>query len=144
MLDVLLHTIKCLLQQTKDIDALLPEVKEKAVLFIGECQKQGLNIRITDTFRTPEKQNELYARGRTIAGPRVTNAKAGQSYHNWGLAFDVCFLGTVPYPPQMEQWRRIGRIGEDCGFIWGGSFGDYGHFEYHPTEELSQIIRLAK
>jgi hypothetical protein len=38
--------------------------------------------------RTMEEQAALYAKGRTAGGRIVTKAKPGESYHNYGLAFD--------------------------------------------------------
>jgi peptidoglycan L-alanyl-D-glutamate endopeptidase CwlK len=49
-------------------------------------------VRFAYTLRTIAEQNELYAQGRTKAGKIVTNAKGGQSYHNYGLAFDIVLL----------------------------------------------------
>ena len=38
--------------------------------------------------RTMEEQAALYAKGRTSKGKIVTKARPGESYHNYGLAFD--------------------------------------------------------
>jgi len=50
--------------------------------------------RFAYTLRTYQEQDALYAIGRTVdpAKPKVTNAKGGQSYHNFGLAFDIVLL----------------------------------------------------
>lgn len=39
-------------------------------------------------FRSFQEQTQLYAKGRTTQGPIVTRAKAGFSFHNYGLATD--------------------------------------------------------
>ena len=56
-------------------------------------------LRLTHVLRTFEEQNKLYEQGRSrlfdVNGKRlgvVTWAKAGTSYHNYGLAFDYCLL----------------------------------------------------
>ena len=46
--------------------------------------------------RTMEEQAALYAKGRTAGGKIVTKAKPGQSYHNYGLAFDWVPLKAAP------------------------------------------------
>ncbi|GAG18820.1 unnamed protein product, partial [marine sediment metagenome] len=46
-------------------------------------------VLITDTLRTNARQAELYAKGRETKGPKVTNARPGQSFHNYGVAWDA-------------------------------------------------------
>jgi peptidoglycan L-alanyl-D-glutamate endopeptidase CwlK len=48
--------------------------------------------RFAYTLRTFAEQDGLYAQGRTKPGSIVTNAKGGQSYHNYGLAIDIVLL----------------------------------------------------
>ena len=59
---------------------------------INRMLPKYVRLRITHTYRSIQEQNELYAIGRTIKGNKVTNAKGGQSYHNYGLAFDIVIL----------------------------------------------------
>ncbi len=58
--------------------------------FIEECDKKGVDVIITSTYRDADSQTALYNQGRTTPGNIVTNAKAGQSFHNWKVAFDFC------------------------------------------------------
>lgn len=57
--------------------------------------KEGIVVEITLAFRSYEEQDALYSQGRnekgeiTDSSKVVTNAKGGQSYHNFGLAFDL-------------------------------------------------------
>ena len=48
--------------------------------------------RVVSTLRSFAEQDTLYAQGRTTPGPIVTNAKAGQSNHNFGLSFDFALI----------------------------------------------------
>ena len=54
------------------------------------CKEAGLKIGISETLRTVEEQENLYAQGRTAPGNIVTNARgmSYSSYHQWGTAFD--------------------------------------------------------
>jgi len=72
----------------KNIRWLLPQTQRMAVRFLNEMD-MGDNLRITSGLRTYREQNLLYDQGRKNPGPIVTKAKAGQSFHNFGLAFDV-------------------------------------------------------
>tara|TARA_R110000868_G_scaffold114344_2_gene306422 strand:+ start:5808 stop:6959 length:1152 start_codon:yes stop_codon:yes gene_type:complete len=112
---------------------LLPEVQAKADLLIEMAGNIGLDIRITEGYRTPERQNELYAQGRTTAGKIVTWAKAGESYHQSKKAFDVCFIGKEPYPTNDTKWKQLADIGKSIGLNPGYYFPqgkkDSCHFE---------------
>lgn len=122
---------------------LKPKVARMAEEFISKCAEQGIEIAITEGFRSIARQNALYAQGRTKPGRIVTNAKGGQSNHNYGVAIDVVFVkdGKNTYA---GDWDRIGQIGKSIGFAWGGdwiSFRDRPHFEYlagYRTSDFQQ------
>lgn len=113
---------------------LVPELEALAVSFLIECKNKGYDLRITQGLRTMAEQQALYNQGRTKPGVIVTNAKPGESYHNFGKAFDVCFNGLVPYPNDDAHWRAIADIGKNIGLIPGyyfHGFQDKPHFEIH-------------
>src|SRR5699024_11562486 len=56
---------------------------------IRQAYKKGLYIMFSDGNRTAAQQNALYAQGRTKQGKIVTNARTGQSHHNYGVSFDM-------------------------------------------------------
>ena len=109
----------------------------------------GLSLRVTHTLRTMDEQAHLYAQGRTLPGPIVTKAKPGMSAHNYGMAFDVCFGGTMPYPPVTDiRWEQMGKIGEALGLNWGGPNGkgdrftfDRPHFERRGWKDAAGVAR---
>lgn len=119
---------------SRDIKDLVPELQKLCEQFLYQCHSEGMDVFLTCTYRSPEEQDELYAQGRTKPGKKVTNAKAGQSKHNTGKAFDIAIKnedGTLNWDTSHEHWRRAGEIGEDLGLTWGGSWKmrDYPHFE---------------
>src|SRR3989442_4358551 len=63
------------------------------------CAYAGIAVLVTQGLRTWEEQDALYAKGRTVPpiGKKyiVTKAKGGQSYHNFGLAFDIVVLDSL-------------------------------------------------
>ena len=116
---------------SRDLKDLHPSVAAKAVAFIASCKSVGIDILITSTFRDFESQAALYAQGRTAPGKIVTNAKAGQSFHNYRLAFDF-----VPLVNGKAVWNddklfaRCGQIAESVGLEWAGrwkSFKELAH-----------------
>lgn len=138
---------------SRKIEDLHPIVQVKCRRFLDECEHGLLpmyDVIITSTYRDAESQNALYAIGRTKPGRKVTNAKAGQSYHNWRVAFDIVptrhgtpVWGTkgdgIDAKPaddatdDLELWQTIGAIGKACGLEWAGDwtkFREYPHFQY--------------
>lgn len=108
---------------------LLPLVKRKQDEFVALCKQKGIPIKVTSGFRSNADQDKLYAKGRTAPGTIVTNAKGGQSLHNYGVAFDVCFATKTPYE---GNWALLGKLGESLGLEWGGrweEFPDRPHFQ---------------
>ncbi len=120
---------------------LLPLVKRKVDAFVKDAELFGLPIRITEGFRSFERQNELYAQGRTKSGNIVTNAKGGQSNHNYGCAIDIVFR-KLGYDASNDQWLALASIAERHGFEWGGDwneFVDKPHFEMTLGYTLSDF-----
>ena len=56
-------------------------------LEINRRLPKGVRLRFSSVFRTNKEQDMLHAKR-----PKVTNAKGGQSIHNYGLAFDIVIL----------------------------------------------------
>ena len=73
---------------SRSLSDLNPKVAAMCSEFINRCKAEGIDVLITSTYRDAESQNALYAQGRTTPGKKVTNAKGGQSFHNWKVAFD--------------------------------------------------------
>jgi peptidoglycan L-alanyl-D-glutamate endopeptidase CwlK len=110
----------------------------------------GKVVRVTHGLRTWEEQEALFAQGRTKPGRIVTNAKAGESLHNFGLAIDICFRGTDPYLEKLRRedpkraqavWGDYGKIAEGHGLKWGGDFKivDLPHVEIDYGLKLSEL-----
>jgi peptidoglycan L-alanyl-D-glutamate endopeptidase CwlK len=110
---------------------------------IVACMKAGIDLLVTCTFRDREEQATLYALGRTVPGKKVTNAKAGQSFHNYGLAYDVVPMrlgkpvwGTTG--ADLLLWQKVGELGKEAGLEWAGEwvgFKEFPHFQFtggHP------------
>ena len=55
---------------------------------IADLAGRGLVVEIVQGLRTFAEQDELYAQGRTKPGQIVTQARGGESNHNYGLAAD--------------------------------------------------------
>jgi peptidoglycan L-alanyl-D-glutamate endopeptidase CwlK len=130
------------------IEDLDPDVQQLALALLQRLARKGILLRVTQTRRTWEEQAKLYAQGRTTPGNRVTNAKAGSSWHQMGRAFDVADMDSTPYDfgklgaaDDDDFWETIGNEGEALGLIWGGRFKsimDRPHFEHHGGRTLAE------
>lgn len=128
---------------SREIKDLYPSFQPLVTKFLDETNKLTTPWKtfITDGFRSFEEQTELYAQGRTKAGKTVTNAKAGESWHNFGLAIDVAFQKDGKLSYDQKLYNKIVNIGKELGFVWGGEFTglvDKPHFEWHPNLTLAQ------
>jgi peptidoglycan L-alanyl-D-glutamate endopeptidase CwlK len=126
---------------SRKLEDLHPMVAERAQQLVELAQAEGIEILVTSTLRTFDEQAELFAIGRTKPGDIVTNAKAGESWHNFGLAFDVVPLVNGKAVWDSPFWNRIGELGKRAGLVWGGDFQrfkDKPHFEFHPNLTLAE------
>jgi hypothetical protein len=126
---------------------LCPSLVTRARAMLDLCAQAGLAILVTQGLRTWEEQDKLYAIGRTVSpigkNNVVTNAKGGQSYHNFGLAFDIVVLdsvGKADWDTNHPGWNSAARIGKSLGLDWGGDFKslkDLPHYQYTGGLSLS-------
>jgi len=126
------------------IDKLHPKIKCSVKNFINDVEKtMGIKLRIIQGYRTYAEQDVLYTQR-----PKVTNARGGESNHNFGLAIDVAEIknGTIDWEEQETVLSKIAPIGKKWGLAWGGewnSFVDKPHFEMtfgKTTRDLRNLL----
>lgn len=111
--------------------------------------------RFAYTIRTFAEQDALYKKV-----PKVTNAKAGESYHNYGLAIDIVLLKdkdkngtfeTASWETDVDfdgdgisDWQEIVKIFKKHGWAWGGDwkFTDKPHFEKTFGLSVNELLKL--
>lgn len=128
-----------------------PDLEVLAGRFLARCAERQVDVLIVCTYRSDTEQDALYAQGRTTPGPRVTNAKAGQSAHNATLdgvpaskAFDAVPLlhGKPIWEDPRDRdtdwtndygWRVMGEVAAEVGLDWygkaGSRFREAPHFQ---------------
>jgi len=138
---------------SRKIEDLHPKVRALAEKHIEECARLGIDIILTSTYRDGESQSQLYAIGRTTVGAGktasrpmgrvVTNAKAGQSFHNYRVAYDVVPIvhGKAVWNDK-RMWELVGKVGQSLGLEWAGAwktFKEMPHFQYTEGLKLSDF-----
>lgn len=150
----------------KQIALAHPVIREDMTAALNECNAAlPVNVHITwyETLRSFARTDDLYKLGRTAVNPNgrtknkpfgdiVSWAKAGSSWHNWGLAGDIQMftngkLDMVVGP----NWMFVVSIMKKHGFTWGGDFPekpvdktDPPHFEKKYGQTLSGLLALRK
>ncbi|WP_276282786.1 M15 family metallopeptidase [Virgibacillus indicus] len=140
-------------------DAPIPErldpiVEESTNKLLTEAKAQNIEVVITEGIRSNSRQDELYEQGRSAAGNIVTHAKAGESYHNYGLAVDYALKNSsgeiiwdIHYDGNENgesDWFEVAAIAKDLGFEWGGdwrNFKDYPHLQMTFGLSINQLQR---
>mgnify|MGYP002477972077 CR=1 FL=1 len=121
------------------IARLHPKLRDeaKAIYFEINNNLKGKAIcRFAYTLRTDAEQDALYAIGRTKPGKVVTNARGGESLHNYGLAIDIVLLvdkngdgtfETASWQTNVDfdgdgvaDWMEVVKIFKLHGFEWVG------------------------
>lgn len=137
-----------------NLNGLNPYVRVQAEKLIDAANKRIVDgkykVIVTQGYRSTEEQDALYAQGRTVKVdkngkklPIVTNAKGGQSMHNFGLAIDFALATLDGKKASWDtkadfdkdgkaDWMEVVDEAKKLGFEWGGdwrSFTDMPHFQ---------------
>ncbi|MES2460586.1 MAG: M15 family metallopeptidase [Armatimonadota bacterium] len=129
------------------LPAVVPTFRQFLAAAVDEMRPHGLTVIAISGHRSYAEQTALYAKGRTAPGPKVTNAKAGQSNHNFALAIDIGLFRGKAYLTESPFYAKIGPIGERAGLDWGGRWKsvDTPHYEYPTGLTMAQKRdRVAK
>lgn len=145
-------------QTIERIKLLHPKLRDEVLEMYNEmCAaiSPNLMLRFAYTTRTFAEQDVLFAKV-----PKVTQAKGGYSFHNYGLAFDVVFLidkdgnGTFEAASWdtktdfdkdgIADWMEVVNIAKQYGFEWGGDwkFTDAPHFQKTFGYSVKQLLKL--
>ena len=116
-----------------------PKIREELKQYYIECNNllpKGVRLRFAYVYRSIAEQNVLYNQR-----PKVTNAKGGQSIHNYGLAMDYVIMldkdnngtfETIEWDLKSPYHKVVVDYFKSKGYEWGGdwkSFKDYPHFQ---------------
>jgi len=132
------------------IMTLIPNAQTLARQSLKFIRKGGIDARIISGTRSYLEQDTLYKRGRYgNPGPRVTNAKGGQSNHNFGIAWDIgVFDAKGRYLADSPLYRKAGELVlksvTQHAVEWGGewrSFPDVSHYQVRTGLQLAEVRR---
>ena len=122
-----------LVSASRDWAMLNPDFTQRLLtVFRIMKERYGYDMAILEGYRSAARQDALAA-----LGPGVTNARAWQSWHQYGLAADCAFLRNGKLvisekdPWAMRGYQLYGEVAESVGLTWGGRWKmmDFGHTE---------------
>jgi peptidoglycan LD-endopeptidase CwlK len=135
-----------------------PIVRMQLREILEECDRRltgRMKVRFTWTLRTLQEQALLYAQGRTRPGKVVTWAKAGESWHNYGLAVDICLMDSVGKMASWDtktdfdadkkaDWMECVEVFKAKGWEWGGDWPQGKRDAPHFQKTFGLSIAQAK
>lgn len=151
---------KVTLQRIELLHPLVRDEVKKIYKEICEALNGKAICRFAYTTRTFAEQALLFAQGRTAPGKIVTQARAGRSYHNYGLAIDIVLLvdtdangtnETASWETNKDfdsdgkaDWQEVVAIFKQYGWEWGGDwrFSDTPHFQKTFGKSINQLLQL--
>lgn len=133
-------------EQMAYLRKLNPKAKKTFRDFIKRVKKEtGYRIIITSGYRTFAKQSELNK-------ANSSNAKAGRSFHNYGMAIDINAVKGTKWLRKSSSrgaWvdSNIINIAKEMGLRWGGDFSGYYdpvHFDLGNKYSTSELLKKAE
>jgi len=133
-----------------DLSAIYPPLRAKVVQLAENCRKRGVEYWAISGYRSPEEQAKLYFQGRTLPGPKVTNAKPFTSYHNYGLAVDFVMDTDIKRDGLQPNWdiksyavlaEEAKKLGLEAGYYWT-QFKDAPHIQLPLSTSKIKLLEL--
>jgi hypothetical protein len=122
-------------KDSRDTSLLEPELRKRYLLAVEDYSKKYFgepSVIVTSTYRSLERQRELYEQGRTTPGNIVTNVLEGMHNQTPALALDIAFNTAGGGYSRLDLFEKFAECFKPYGVIWGGdwkSFPDRPHFE---------------
>ena len=110
------------------------------------AEAEGITVKIICGTRTFLEQDALYSQGRTTKGNKVTNAKAGSSYHNYGVALDIgLFTAQGGYITSDKPYEALyNACNAPEGMVWGGNWKTLKDTPHYQSAAYKTISALKK
>lgn len=125
------------------IKTLHPKARDIFKEFIEEAEEAlDITLRITFAWRSAEQQKALWEQGRITPGPIVTNARPWWSFHQHGLAVDLCRMKDGKLDWSFDNSKLL-PYATKRNIRWGGNFKticDPPHFEISFGYTIRQLV----
>jgi peptidoglycan L-alanyl-D-glutamate endopeptidase CwlK len=127
-----------------NLNLLYPSFAAKVSKLLEICRSIDIPILIYCGLRTAEEQDALYQQGRNGTGKTVTNARAYESLHNFGLAVDFCKNVKGQEYTDEKFFLKVGEFAESLGLIWGGRWTKFKDMPHIEDRTFGDALELKK
>lgn len=121
-------------ERISDPALLHPSFRRKVEWILAEARKRGQEFVLLETYRSKERQLELFDQG-------VTQLKA-VGVHHYGLAADLVRKvdGKLTWS---ASYRLLGELSDKQGLVWGGrwKFVDAAHVQAIAVKDQARLFR---
>ena len=107
----------------------------------------GLDVRILSGTRTYAQQNLLYRKGRFGSKEaKVTNARGGQSNHNFGIAWDIGLFENGKYITEEKKYKSLAPmiLNSLPETAWGGNWKKFKDLPHYQLKAITESITVLK
>ena len=128
-------------ERVSAIHLLEPEFRRRMQNVIDDAKLLGHELRIIETYRSKERQLDLYNQKKT----KLKNV----GVHHYGLAADVVKM-IKGNPSWSGDWTFLGKLAEKHKLIWGGDWGfpnrktsfyDAVHLQMVSVKDQSKLFK---
>ena len=149
----------------KRLESINPIVAYHVGRLLTSLELEGTWAEVCQGLRTWNEQQALYEKGRAFINGKwivssrssiVTNCVSGHSWHNFGLAVDLC-LDDAKHPgfqalweDKDPNWQKMVAKAKELGFVCGAEFRTFpdkphiqmtGRFGVNPDDEVRQLFK---
>lgn len=119
------------------------KIRYLALLAVLRCrQKYGLDVVVSETYRSQKRQNELYAQGRTAPGNKVTWTK--KSNHTSRKALDVYPIRGNMLSTKDEDYKNFATTFRAFGFENGYDWKEPQDKPHHEFNGVASATYMTK
>lgn len=127
---------------SRKLSDLLPHVQPHAYSWLHKCFERGIDVIVTCTYRTQEEQDELWERGRSKPGNKVTWTRNSKHTERVAIDFAIVKDGKAVWDVKADinendiaDYTEVGKVAEEEGFQWGvminGKHTDLCHIQWN-------------
>ena len=127
---------------SRKLTDLLPHIQPYAYMWLHKCFEKGIDVLVTRTYGTQEEQDELWERGRSKPGNKVTWTRRSKHTERRAIDFTIVKDGKAMWDVKADinendiaDYTEVGQMAEEAGFQWGitinGKRTDLCHIQWN-------------
>jgi peptidoglycan L-alanyl-D-glutamate endopeptidase CwlK len=136
------------MKRETSLNLLYPPFLYRLLKGVKAARAAGIPLHVFESYRSPARQQWLYEQGRSREGRIVTRARAGRSWHNYGIATDLVLVIDGKWTWEHEDlYVRAAPYLEACGLQWQGrskKFVELVHYQLPVEISIYEVEAIYK